>query len=282
RFYADRDAWSRGGPVLAEPGSISGYWSAVLPTGGAELSVDVGVGFAVGEDAAAADAARTRAGAAATAEFGADVAARAAEFDAVLAAAPRPEHFALQGVDPLGVTAEQVRTMYFRAWTFLVSSVLPATPEGGNPYPQLATGKAALYLHGPAGAAASASWDSTIGMQLLAHVAPELAWGAYEGLLSRVEEDGRLPGEYLPAREAQTAWTLVNLTGDTERLAGVYPALRRLLTYKQDKPVYGGEANQNYKDLAFVSSALTDTEFASRIATVLGETDDVGYWADRY
>src|SRR5690606_41041208 len=58
-------------------------------------------------DLAAADAARTRAGAAATAEFGADVAARAAEFDAVLAAAPRPENFALQGVDPLGVTAEQ-------------------------------------------------------------------------------------------------------------------------------------------------------------------------------
>ncbi|GAA2758262.1 hypothetical protein [Actinopolymorpha rutila] len=280
-FYADRDAWSRGGPTLAEPGTTNGYWSASLSgTGNSSVNSTVGTGFAVGDGAAAQ--ATARAVAAQHADPEATAAGNAAYFDGVLAKAPRPRDFGLHGVDARGVSAARVRKMYYRSWTFLVSDVLPPQPEVDNPFPQLATGKPALYLHGPAKAAVTASWDSSIGMQFLAYVDPDAAWGALEGLLRLVGDDGALPGEFLPAREAQTAWTLWTLTGDDARLRRVYPALRRLLVYKQDHPKYSGDTNANNKDLAFVSHALVDTDFARRIADRLNLPDDVAFWDQRF
>ncbi|SFG54135.1 hypothetical protein SAMN05421678_106287 [Actinopolymorpha cephalotaxi] len=281
-FYADRDTWSCGGPTLTgKPSTVNGYWSVGLTSrSGPSQNVRIGCGFAVSAEAAGTSRARaTTARAADPTEL---VASNERAFDRLLAAAPRPVDFTIRSVDADGVGAAQVRAMYYRAWAFLASSVLPPQPEITQPHPILATGKAALYLHGAPGARAAASWDSNIGTQFLAYVDPDAAWGSLEGILSLVEADGLLPGEFLPAREAQTAWVLSCLTGDDQRLRAIYPALKRLLVYKQDHPKYSGNKNPNDKDLPFVAHALIDTDFAVEIATRLGLDDDVSFWKTRY
>lgn len=281
-FYQNRDALRLGGPAESSPTSPSGYWAVVLDSGGAPtLSTSVGIGFRVAADGGPSSAALAQA-AALPSLRATLVADRAAFWTAWLADVPHPENFAISDVPALGVTAAEVRKLYYRAWVFLFASVLPPQPETGFAHPSLATGKPALYRHGPAGASASASWDSMIGTQYLAYVEPDLAWDIYEGYMGLVPSTGHLGGEYLPAREAQTAWVLFQVTGDEDRLADSYDAMRRLLVYKQDHPKYGGDAVPDNKDIHFLSSALRDDTFAEQIAQVLGKVADVTFWQNRY
>ena len=100
-----------------------------------------------------------------------------------------------------------------------------------------------MYPHGPYRAKAVATWDSVINMQMMAYVDPASAWNAFTGMLSLVNADGQLgdadstDGENLPAREAQTAWNLYSITGDLAKLRAVYPAIRRLLDFKEKTAV---------------------------------------------
>lgn len=282
RFYADRDSWSCGGPVLdGDLPAHSGFWQVSLPAyGSGPLRTQIGVGLAVSTEPG--DTAARRAVDARSADRAQITTATRQHIDALLAVVPHPIDFSLQAVAADNVDPGQIRAMYYRAWVFLAHSVLPPQPEIGQTHALLATGKPALYLHGPAGAHASASWDSEIGIQFLAYLDADTAWDALEGLLSLVDDTGLLPGEFLPAREAQTAWALTCLTGDDRRLAAIYPSLRRLLVYKQDHPKYSGDTNANNKDLPFVAHALIDTDYAIAIARRLRLDDDATFWSSRY
>ncbi len=153
-------------------------------------------------------------------------------------------------------------------------------PEVGFPYPQLATGKPALYVEGPAGAAATAAWESLLAMQHYAQLDPDTAWSAYRGLMSLVGPDGELGGEGLPSRKAQTAAVLHALTRDTEAVRNVYPALRRHLLRAEADPrwVFKDSTPAGQKDAQFVASVLIDMAHARDLAAVLGDSAEVVMW----
>jgi len=204
-------------------------------------------------------------------------------WDALLASVPHPLAFSLPAVNPRGADPESIRRSYYRAWVFLLSDSLPAMPEAGFPFPQVCCGKPSLWSEGAPKARFTSQWESVIGMQYLALVDPETAWQAYEGLLSLVSPSGTLAGEGLPTRFAQTALTLVSLTGDRQRLLRIYPALKRLLLWKAADPrwLYKGSTPSDQKDAEFVTHALVDMEYARRIASELRLSEEEAFWRER-
>ncbi|MEU6075473.1 hypothetical protein [Micromonospora sp. NPDC047074] len=287
-FYRDREAVLDNGPVNSIGYAATwsrGYWSAPASAPiGTSVQLDLGVGFASRAEGPALAASRALSAATATA-VQQDPATRAAEWDALLARVPHPTSFDVQAVPSGGVDAAAVRRAYYRAWVFLAANALPPQPHTGYPYVQYPVGKAAMYPHGPVGARAIASWDSVINMQAMAYLDPASAWNAFTGMLSLVDATGRLGGENLPAREAQTAWNLYAVTGDLARLRSVYPNLRRLLDFKEKNPQWIPQAADHPDkayDIGFVSSYLVDVTYAKRIAQALGNAADVAYWQGRY
>lgn len=135
----------------------------------------------------------------------------------LMAKVPEPLNFGLESVDPKGVTPEQIRLAYYKAWVFTAMNVLQGDKDL-YPYPQICTGKPSLWSEGEEKAPFSAAWESFIGIQLYAFIDPDVSWAAFKGLMSLVEEDGMLGGESLPSRKAQTAMILYQLTGDKESL----------------------------------------------------------------
>ncbi len=255
-----------------------GFWSVPVRLGAGPFAV--AVGFATLADGGAA-AARARVDAALAAGDGGAVEARQRRFwDDLLRRVPRPRSCAIRGVPRKDVTAAEVRSTYYKAWVFLAADVLPPMPEAGFAYPQLATGKPSLYVEGPAGAAATAAWESLLAMQHYAHLDPDTAWSAYRGLMSLVGPDGVLGGEGLPSRKAQTAAVLHELTGDTEALRATYPALRRHLLWAEADPrwIFKDNTPAGQKDAQFVASVLIDMAHARDLAAVLGDTADVAMW----
>lgn len=178
------------------------------------------------------------------------------------------------------VTAGQVRNTYYKAWVFAAANVLPQTPEVNFPYPQLAAGKPSMWAFGAPQASASASWESMLQIQFYAYADASVAWAAFRGLMSLVDETGALPGEVLPTRAAQTATVLYQLTEDKEALADIYPALKRHLLWKKDNPrwIHGDHDNPYEKDADFVVSALIDMKYAAGLAKALGVVSDVEFW----
>lgn len=142
------------------------------------------------------------------------------------------------------------------------------------------TGKPSLWTHGPPGAAATAPWEGFLGMQLYAYVDPELSWEAFKGMMTRVTESGKIEGESLPSRKAQTAWILYQLTGDEDSLTEIYPALRRYLLWRKENPrwIFGGHDDPTEKDMEFVVHVLVDMQYAKQIARVLDRPDEVERW----
>lgn len=197
---------------------------------------------------------------------------------------PRPENFALTLVDTKGVSPKQIEQMYYIAWIFLGQNTLPAAPEIDFPYPQICCGKPSMWGYGEEKSAFSASWESFFGMQLLGYVMPELAWDAYEGIMSAVGADGMLGGESLPSEKAHTGWLLYTLTGDKDRLAGVYDAIGRYLDWRMANPrwIYLEHNDVNSADADFVTSALIDIEYMQKIATILGKDADAAAWGVKH
>ncbi len=197
---------------------------------------------------------------------------------------PMPSDFDLDLVKPQGTTAKKMEQMYEIAWVFLMQNVLPENPEIGYDYPQACCGKPGMWAYGDPKSAYSASWESFFGMQLLGYVDPETAWAALEGMISLVDDEGMLGGESLPSEKAHTAWLLYDLTGNKERLAGVYDGIGRYLDWRIENPrwIFQQTNDVNSADADFVVSALVDIEYMELIAEALGKTDDKAAWAKKH
>ncbi|MEK5418587.1 S-layer homology domain-containing protein [Paenibacillus sp. FSL L8-0708] len=278
-FFTSANDVRLGHNAMKTPSSGSGYWVATLPGKG---DYAVGIGYAVGGDASAIDTAAQRATAAATLEGVATSRAHYATYwDEFLAKVPVVEDFDILHVNKVGVTSEDVKQMYYMAWIGLSQNILPPTPERGGSHRQIATGKPSMYTSGPQGAEASASWDSLFGMQFLAYVEPDIAWETFEGMMAGVETDGKLGGESLPARKAQTAWILYQITGDKERLAGIYDNLVKHLRWAANNLRWSfGDGGPNERDGEFVISLIIDYEYARQISESLSKTADAEEWAN--
>lgn len=195
---------------------------------------------------------------------------------------PQPLHFELTSVDNKGVTADDVRKAYYKAWVLLAQNVLIPEP-GVFPYYQVVTGKASLWDEGHEYAPFSAAWESFVGMQLFGYIDSDISWSCLKGLLSLVDQDGMLGGESLPSRKAHTAWVLYELSGDDKSLREVYPALERYLNWRISQPrwIYGGMTRENEKDAEFVVSAIHDMEYMVKIAEVLDNGKAKTDWSNK-
>ncbi|MDL2222275.1 hypothetical protein LJC35_06965 [Parabacteroides sp. OttesenSCG-928-N08] len=196
---------------------------------------------------------------------------------------PQPIDFSFETIDPKGVSPDQLRLAYYKAWVFTSMNLLEADSEL-FPYPQMCTGKPSLWCEGSEAAPFSAAWESFLGIQLYAYIDPKAAWDAFKGLLSLVEEDGMLGGESLPSRKAQTAMVLYRLTGDKESLRETYPAIKRYMEWRLQIThwVYREHIASPYrKDAEFAFSALIDMEYLQEIALLLGESKEAKEWKKR-
>ncbi|GAA5028501.1 hypothetical protein [Actinopolymorpha pittospori] len=274
-FFASETDLRAGGPTVS-PAPPSGYWSVRAP---ARDTTVVGVGFVYrGEDPGVSVARALAASEPAVA--GRDLRRWRDYWNSVLARVPHPRDFALPAVAADGVTAEDVASTYYRAWHFLAANLLPAGPEVGFSYPQVATGKPSMWNFGAPGSRPSASWDSLLGIQYLAYLDADAAWGAFQGLMSLVDESGKLGGESLPSRKAQTAWILSSVTGDQGRLAAIYADLRRYLLWAEANPrwIFGDHDIPDERDAEFVASLIIDFGYAERIAAAVGADADIAFW----
>lgn len=286
RFYDSESALRFGRGGTTSPSGTSGYWSAML-TG--ETST-VGVGWAI-RDASHPAAATAAASAIAAIADGATETAAAtwrSFWNDYLARVPMVSDFSIQRVADGGVTPEQTRHFYLQAWVGLEMNVLPATPETGNQFAQLGTGKPSMWMNGTPGTRNVASWDSLLGMQQLVYSDPENAWASFQGMMALVNdkvdpsayEYGELGGESLPSRKAQTAWILYQATGDRDRLESIYNSLKIHLGWERENMrwVLHGHNYLDERDSEFVASLIFDIQYASKIARLLDHDDDATAW----
>lgn len=287
RFYESESALRFGRAGTASPSAASGYWAATLPQGGTST---IGIGWAIRDAAAPASAAASESAIAAIATGAPDRAA--AHWDSFwndyLARVPMVSDFSIQRVNDGGVTTDEMRHFYLQAWIGLEMNVLPATPETGNMFAQLGTGKPSMWMNGTPGTKNVASWDSLLGMQQLVFTDPENAWASFEGMMALVNDDvdpdayeyGELGGESLPSRKAQTAWVLYQATGDRGRLESIYKALKLHLAWEKNNMrwVLGGHNYLDERDSEFVASLIFDLDFAAKIARELDHDEDAETW----
>lgn len=260
------------------PSDTTTYWNASLPSGG---NYHVAVGFAVGDDAAAAAKSTRTVDSAEAANPEHDVRHWETYWNGILARVPKPKDFSLHGVNTAGVSADDVKKFYYRGWINLEENVLPATPETGNDYAQVGTDKADNWMKGTPGTKNSASWDSLLGMQNLVYVDPKTAWSSFKGMMASVGDDGNLGGETLPSRKAQTAWILYRVTGEQKPLASTYDALSRQLVWESKNLRWESATNNitGERNASFASSLIVDLQYAGRIAKSLGKPGDVKKWS---
>jgi hypothetical protein len=260
----------------SEPAASSTWWSAGVRAGGRLV---VGLGFAVGEDRAGAAKAAVAARSASPAH---GIEERRKEVDDFLARVPVPRDFSLHGIAAHGVEPGDVRSAYYRGWINIWQNVLPATPETGNEWAAIGTDKADNWMKGVPGAAQVACWDSILAAQHLVQVDAETAWSTLSCLLTQVQEDGRLDGQNLPARLAQTLWVLFRVSGDQDRLAELYEPLARWLPWAADNPRWISASNDipDEVNASYVVSLAYDLGYAGRIARQVGRPEDADRWAD--
>ena len=212
------------------------------------------------------------------------LAERKQAWDRLIGKVPQPRNFGIGYSSK--VTPELHRQWYYGAWTFLLSQVLSPLPENNYPYFSIAEGKASLWVEGDPAAPAQCSWTCFMCCGLLAGIMPDKAWNIYEGIMSRVTDEGILLGECLPSRKAQGAWLVYSATGERERLLRVYPAIKRYLVWREKNPrwIWGAGAGRHdipdEKDSSFVVSHLIDVDYAIRIASVLGLEQDIQFWRE--
>jgi hypothetical protein len=196
-----------------------------------------------------------------------------------LAKVPRPAVFGIEETENKNVTAAEIALCYYKAWTFIASNLLMADPVK-FPYPQVVAGKASLWDEGHDSAPYSATWESFFGIQFLAFTDTENAWQAFEGIMSLVDHEGSIGGESLPSRKAQTAWLLYEMTGDKNRLAGIYDPLERYLNWRVKYPhwIFHSQPDIHQKDAEFVFSAVIDLDFMAKISRVVKNETVAAEW----
>lgn len=264
----------RGPSVRARPGAWSAEFSGLKP--GDQIVVTARFAPAPG-GVGQAEASPTA--------FAAALKRQEAAWNTRLAAVPRPLDFAPRAVDAKGITANDVRRSYYRAWAFVYADTLPPMPENGYAYPQVCAGKPSLWTYGGTHTEETALWDSSVAMQALALVKPQETWAAAQGVLSEVDSDGYLRGEALPTIFARTLWLLYQQTGDRDKLRDLYPALKRFLVWKTNNPRWifpnrtkPAPAPGAYKDQEFVVHEIMDMGYAIKIAQALGRPDEAAFW----
>jgi hypothetical protein len=277
KFYANELDLVSDRQQRERPPQNHGYW-CVPYSATAATTFSCGFGFATLPEQPGTAAKRAQTAAKNTAAEQARSAER--RWNAWLAKVPRLENYTIYGVDSLGVTADDVRRAYYKAWVFFEADFLPRMPETGFSFVQLACGKPSLWAEGHPKARPTASWDSLFAMQMEAYVRPDAAWESFTGLMSLVDEDGALWGESLPSRKAQTARVLFDQTHDVEKLKAVYPALKRHVLWAERNPrwIYREHNSPDEKDADFVVSLLVDFEHMRVLAQALGITDDASQW----
>jgi hypothetical protein len=262
----------------------SGDWRLQLPLDSGAACYGISFGLATSSEGSALAIERARQGFAQPVKS--SLAGARSNMEHFLRKVPAPRHWGFDVVNSFGVTPEAEHRSYYMAWTFLYQSLIDVLPENpAFPYPQMSLGKGALWDGGERTSPATCGWESFLGIQWLSMVEPATAWQAYEGIMSRVDESGRLGGESLPSRKAQTAWVLFEQKADTNRLAEVYPAIKRYLLWREANPRWiWGDTKHNVadeKDMEFVVSWLFDIEYAARIADALGMHDDAVMWRSK-
>ena len=196
---------------------------------------------------------------------------------------PRPVNFSLSVQDAKDVSEDQMKRMYYKAWTLISASVLPENTEIGFNYKQVACGKPSMWGHGAEKSTYSASWESFIGMQFLSYVDPDSAWSAYKGLMSLVDDKGVLGGESLPSVKAQTAWVLYNNKKDKESLESIIPALERYLNWRMENPrwIFGDHDVAGDCDMDFIANLLVDMDYTVKIFEELGNKAKADEWKNK-
>ena len=242
------------------------------------LTFSLGSDMVGAPDLAAAAQIYADAGAAAGA-----LSAREAFWNDYLAEIPSANDFSFIYVDPMGVTAAQLKQLYCIAWVFAAQNLLPENTELDYNYMQVCCGKPSMWGYGEKRASYSATWESFFGMQLLAYTLPDQAWSAFTGLMSLVDEDGMLGGESLPSEKAHTAWVLYSLTGDSEKLGAVYDNIARYLDWRIENPrwIFLDYNDVNSADSDFAESALIDLKYMIKIAQVI-RPGDAPSWQEKY
>jgi hypothetical protein len=269
-------------PTALNPECSASDWKITLPLADGTGRFAMGFGFATRGEGA--EKAIERARQTISRPVPETLASSRAAIENTLRKVPAPT---VWGLDPKladGITPEQQRQEYYRAWTFLLQSSIKILPEKPDfLFPQMSLGKAALWADGEHRAPATCAWESLMGMQWLSFVDPETAWESYLGIMSMVDAEGLLGGESLPSRKAETAWKLHQESPDRERLAEVYPAIKRYLIWREANPrwIWGDNRAPDERDLEFVVSWLYDLRFASLIAMELGLKEDAAEWGSK-
>lgn len=268
-------------PAAKTPKVEGGNWELDLPVGSDREHFAIGVGFSSTVEGEAKAAERAKSGF--TPSIAESLSKAKTVFDGYLRKVPVPAKWGVR--DATGeITAEQHRRAYYAAWAFIISNLMDVLPESPEyPYPQLAVGKASLWDEGEATSPATCGWESFFAYQWFSFVDAELAWQAYMGLMTRVDEEGVLGGESLPSRKAQTAWLLHQRKPDLARLREVYPALKRYLLWRENNPrwVYGTNLAKDEKDIEFAVSWLFDVDYMILVANELGMTGETATWKQK-
>ena len=255
-----------------------GKWSISIPMRSGTDALAVAFGFAtVGEGGEKAVA---RACGALAVPVKTSLAKSKATLDSYLRRVPAPTHWGIAATG-MELSPAQHRRAYYAAWAFLVQNLIDVLPENPDyPFPQVAAGKPALWDEGEKTSSATCSWESLFGYQWLSFLEPDIAWRAYDGLMTRVDANGKLGGESLPSRKAQTAWILFKNKPDSARLKKVYPAIKRYLLWREQNPrwIYGSNLQRDEKDIEFTVSWLFDVNYAIRIAGELGIEGEKDFW----
>ncbi|MCW3051352.1 MAG: hypothetical protein JWN14_522, partial [Chthonomonadales bacterium] len=276
RFLGFYPTWRDYAESRPDPQARNGIWAVELEDLHAGDDVGVTVRFSAADNAGASPAPDV----ARPAEIRKALKAREGEWNDLLARVPRPAQFQLAGIDRKGSTPEAIRRAYYRDWVYLLSDLLPPTPENGFAYPQYLNGKASLWKEGAPHARGSSSYESFLAMQYLAWATPETAWPAFQGMMSLVDADGSMEGEGLFCIAAQTAWTLYQATGNETLLRQVYPALKKYVLWKERDPrwIYYNSTPPDQKDGGFTAYVLYEMAYLQQITAALRLPAERAFW----
>lgn len=197
----------------------------------------------------------------------------------LLSIVPMPITFGIDA-DLGAINEEEHRNLYYTAWAYLLGNMMSPTDEAGYQFGQQLLGKASMQTEGAPISSGNNSWESILQLQLISLVNPNFAQDTIYGFMTMVDANGKLDGEVLPTRFAQTVWITYNSNQDIDFLKRIYPSLKRFMEYKSENLhwIWGGTNVEDEVDSEFVISWLFDERFVEQISSELGYTNEVEYW----
>ncbi len=204
-------------------------------------------------------------------------------WESLLKIVPAPKVFGINS-EQGDISSKDHKTLYYSAWTYLIGNMMEPTYETGYQFGQQLLGKASMQTEGAPISSGNNSWESILQLQLISMINPNFAKDAIYGFLTMVDANGKLDGEVLPTRFAQSIWIIYNSTGDKEFLENIYPTLKRFMEYKSENLhwVWGGTNIKDEIDSEFIISWLFDSTYMKKIAGELGYDSEVIYWQNIY